>query len=615
MTEQIVECVPNFSEGRDKAVIDQITREITGVSGTTLLSCEMGADVNRTVVTFIGSPAAVEEAAYRAIKKAAELIDMRRHKGAHPRMGATDVCPFVPVSGVSMDDCVAISQSVGKRVGETLGIPVYLYEASARKPEWQSLANVRAGEYEALPKKLKDPEWRPDFGPAEFNPRAGATAIGAREFLIAYNINLNTKDKQLAMDIAFELREKGRSVRTGDIDPVYMNGDLVKYRDGHYPCGDCDFVGQTFAETCNHTRQVHDYDLVALMKAHDSDPDKPEGWSVKQPGKFKQVRAIGWYVDEYKRAQITINFTNYKVTPPHIVVEAAREMAARRGLVVTGCEVVGLVPFPWIYEAGQYYLRQQGKSAGVPVMDVIETAVQSLGLNDVVPFHAEEKILGLPKDAANALVSLKASELVHEVSRDTPAPGGGSIAALAGALGAALASMVSNLTIGKKGYEAVQKDLLALAEKAQGIKDRLLKAVDDDTAAFNDYLEATRLPSSSPEEKQARQEAIQAGLKTAVNVPLTTARLSLEALHLAAEVAGKGNLNSVSDAGVGAQCALTGVIGGVLNVLINLPQIKDDSFKNEMKTTCAELEQQARDLAGQCLGEVKAKVASLGRAK
>ena len=399
MTEKIVECVPNFSEGRNKDVINEITAEITGVAGVTLLSAEMGADVNRTVVTFIGSPEGVKEAAFRAIKKAAELIDMQQHSGAHPRMGATDVCPFVPVNGVTMGDCIVLSKEVGKRVGDELGIPIYLYEESATKPEWQSLATVRKGEYEALPTKLKDANWKPDFGPAEFNPGAGATAIGAREFLIAYNINLNTRDKGLAMDIAFELREKGRSVRTGNIDPIYMAGDLVKYRENNYPCGSCNFVGKTFAETDQHTRDKHDYNLYELLKSHGSDPDNPVGWSVKEPGIFKNVRAIGWYVEEFKRAQITINFTNYKITSPHVLVEKARELALKRGVIVTGCEVVGLVPFQWIYEAGKYYLRKQGKSAGIPVADIIETAIQSLNLNDVTEFDPKEKILGLPVTA------------------------------------------------------------------------------------------------------------------------------------------------------------------------------------------------------------------------
>jgi glutamate formiminotransferase/formiminotetrahydrofolate cyclodeaminase len=496
-------------------------------------------------------------------------------------------------------------------VGEELGIPVYLYEESARKPEWRSLANIRTGEYEALPEKMTDPEWKPDFGPSQFNARAGATAVGAREFLIAYNINLNTKDKQLAMDVAFELREKGRSVRTGNTYPVYMRGDLVKYKENHYPCGNCDFVGKTFPETREHCRAEHDYDPYDLLDVHGSDAGNPVGWSVKQPGKFKNVRAIGWYVDEYKRAQITINFTNYKITPPHIVVEEARKMAAERGLVVTGCEIVGLVPFPWIYEAGKYYLNKQGKPTGVPVSDVIEMAIFSLGLNDVAPFNPQEKILGLPKFPQKALVEMKTNELVHEVSRDTPAPGGGSIAALAGSLGAALASMVSNLTIGKKGYEKVETDLLSLAEKAQTIKDQLLKAVDDDTNAFNAYMEATRLPNNTPGEKKTRNAAIQDGLKQAVKVPLNTANLSLEALKLAAEAVEKGNVNSVTDAGVGAQIAFTGVIGGNFNVLINLPQISDEQFKEEMKTVCANLEKEARVILDKTLNLVKEKITGL----
>ncbi len=607
MLDRIVECVPNFSEGRDKSVIDQITAEITAVNGTELLSCEMGADVNRTVVTFIGSPEAVAEAAFRAIKKAAALIDMRNHKGAHPRMGATDVCPFVPVNGVTMDDCVEISREVGKRVGEELGVPVYLYEASASKPEWQSLANIRTGEYEGLEARSSEDYWRPDFGPV-FNASSGATAIGAREFLIAYNITLNTRETQLAMDIAFELREKGRSVRTGNIEPVYMRGDLVKYREGHYPSGSCDFVGKTWEETCEYIQSEHGYDIKALLKAHGSNAENPIGWSVKQPGKFTHVRAIGWYVEEYKRAQITINFTNYKITPPHVVVDAAREAAARRGVIVTGCEIVGLVPFQWIYEAGKYYLRKQGKSAGVPVADVIECAIFSLGLNDVAPFDPAEKILGLPAEAASALVAMKTSELVHEVSRDTPAPGGGSIAALSGSLGAALASMVSNLTIGKKGYEAVQDDLLALAEKAQVIKDQLLVAVDADTDAFNDYMTATRLPKSTAAEKEKRSAAIQAGLKTAVNVPLTTAQLSFQAMEVCAEAAEKGNVNSVTDAGVGAQTAYGGVVGAVLNVLINLPQITDADYKKEMKATCSDLQNKAKKLLEKTLKEVNEKI-------
>ncbi len=612
MSEKIVECVPNFSEGRDKAIIDQITQSIQSVSGTKLLSVEMGADVNRTVVTFIGPPEAVEEAAFRAIKTAAELIDMRHHKGAHPRMGATDVCPFVPVEGVTMADCVEISRRVGKRVGEELGIPVFLYEESATCPERKNLANIRQGEYEGMAKKLKDPNWKPDFGPAALNKKAGVTAIGAREFLIAYNITLNTRETQYAMDIAFELREKGRSVRTGNVKPIYMRGDLVKYRENYYPCGSCEFVGKTFEETVFHCQEVHGYDLIRLLNMHDIDPDNLIGRSVKKPGIFTHCKAIGWYVEEYGRAQISINLTNYKITPPHLVLEKARELAAERGLVVTGSEVVGLIPFQALYQAGKYYLEKQGKSTGVPVKDVLETAIYSMGLNDVAPFRLEEKVLGLPRTDSGALVSMRTADLVHEVSRETPAPGGGSIAALAGSLGAALASMVSNLTVGKKGYESVSLELLELANRAQDIKDKLLKAVDDDTNAFNAYMEARRLPQNTPEEKKKREEAIQQGLKEAVMVPLNTTRLSLEALKIASKVAEIGNINSVTDAGVGAQIAFTGVRGGIFNVLINLPQITDEKFVNQMKTTCAEIEKESQKILDETIAMVKSKIEKLG---
>ncbi|MFZ0391260.1 MAG: glutamate formimidoyltransferase [Calditrichia bacterium] len=607
MPVQIVECVPNFSEGRDKTVIDQITAAIKSVSGTQLLSVEMGADVNRTVVTFIGSPEAVKEAAFLAIKTAAELIDMRKHKGAHPRMGATDVCPFVPVEGVTMQDCIRFSGELAQRVGDELKIPVYLYEESARKDNRRNLASIRKGEYEGLEKKLADPEWQPDFGPAGFNARSGATVIGAREFLIAYNITLNTKEKQYAMDIAFELREKGRSARTGNIEPVYMRGDLLKYEEGNYPCGDCDFVGQSMAETAAHCRENHNYDLTALLRSHGTDPADPHGRSVKSPGIFKEVKAIGWYVEEYGRAQISINLTNYKISSPHEVLEKTRELAAKRGLVVTGSEVVGLIPFQAIYQAGKFYLNRQGRSAGVPVQDVVNTAIYSMGLNDVAPFHPEEKILGLPKDDGG-LISLKTADLVHEVSRETPAPGGGSIAALCGSLGVALAAMVSNLTVNKKGYEDAWEECKELAAQAQQVKDQLLKAVDDDTNAFNAYMEARRLPQKTPEQQQARETAIQEGLKQAVKVPLQTATLSFSAMEIAARAVEIGNKNSVTDAGVGAQAAFTGVKGGIFNVLINLPQISDKTFVEDMKQTCSRIEQDARELLDKTLRQVQEKI-------
>lgn len=609
--QQIVECVPNFSEGRDKDKMDQITSAIEAVADIRLLSVEMGADVNRTVVTFVGPPQAVKEAAFQGIKKASEIIDMRKHQGAHPRMGATDVCPFVPVEGVTMEDCVAISKEVGKRVGEKLNIPIYLYENSAQKPDRNNLANIRQGEYEGMEKKLKDPHWKPDFGPSRFNETTGVTAIGAREFLIAYNITLNTKEKQYAMDIAFELREKGRSARKNVSDAVYMRGDLLKYAENYFPCGDCEYVGDSLKKTAIHCQDEHRYDLYELLKSHETDPENVLGRSVKTPGIFKQCKAIGWYVEEYGRAQISINLTDYNITPPHLVLEKARELAQLRGLIVTGSEIVGLIPFQAIYQAGRYYLEKQGRSTGVPVRDIVDMAIHSMGLNDVTPFDPQEKILGLPRTESGPLVSLSTAELIHEVSRETPAPGGGSIAALAGSLGAALASMVSNLTVGKKGYEKVWQELKELADRSQKIKDKLITAVDDDTNAFNDYMDARRLPQNSTEEKRIRNEAIEEGLKQAVRVPLSTAQLSLDALKIAKRVVEIGNVNSITDAGVGVQIAFTGVRGGIFNVLINLPQIKDNKFIEEMKKSCKSIEDEAKIQLNETMTQVKEEIDKL----
>jgi len=611
--QKIVECVPNFSEGKNKDVIEEITSEIRSVTGIDLLSVEMGADVNRTVVTFVGIPESVGEAAFLAIKKAASLIDMSKHKGSHPRMGATDVCPFVPVNDISMEEVVELSKNVAGRVGDELKIPVYLYEESASKPEWQSLANIRKGEYEALAEKLKDPFWKPDFGPAKFNAKSGATAIGAREFLIAYNITLNTKEKKYATDIAFELREKGRSVRTGNITPFYFKGDLVKNQPDRFPCGSCEFIGKSIEETTAHCLSKHHYNLSDLYDLHGTDPEDPSGRSVKKPGKFRHCRAIGWYVEEYGRAQISINFTNYKISPPHLVLEETRKLATERGLIVTGSEVVGVIPFPAIYQAGKYYLEKQEKSTGIPAKDIIETAIHSMGLNDVSPFEPTKKIIGLPRPNPGDLIEMNTKDFVDEVSRDTPAPGGGSIAALAGALGAALASMVSNLTVGKKGYEAEEEVLKQLAEQAQEIKDKLLKAVDEDTNAFNAYMEAQRLPQTTENEKTNRQKAIQNGLKQAINVPLITANLSFEGMKVAAKVVEKGNINSVTDAGVGAQIAHTGIIGGIYNVLINLSSISDEEYKKEMKVKCAQLEQESEKILKETTSLVKEKIAQLNK--
>ena len=595
MTDALIECVPNFSEGRNKEVIKQITDSIEAVSGIKLLDVDPGAEMNRTVVTFIGQPQAVKEAAFQGIKKASQLIDMSKHKGSHPRMGATDVCPFVPVSGLTTEECIELAEDVAKRVGEELGIPVYLYEKSARCPERVNLAIIRQGEYEGLAEKLKQPDWQPDCGPAEFNARSGATVIGVREFLIAYNISLNARESKFATDIAFELREKGRSARRGNIHPYYFKGqEILKYREGNYPCGSCDFDGKTIAETIAHCRDAHHYDLAELLILNGIDPKKPEGQSVKKPGKFRHCKAIGWMVPEYDRAQLSINLTNYKVTAMYHVLEETRRLAAERGLVVTGSEIVGMVPYPALLETGKYYLQKQGRSAGIPVKDILETAVQSLGLRDVSDFVIEERVLGLPQAMNGPLVRMNLGAFVDEVSRESPAPGGGSIAALAGALGAALSSMVSNLSANNRGSEEVDRILNEAAEKAQAIKDGLIQAIDADTNAFNAYMEARRLPSKTAEEKAQKLAAEQQGLKDAVHVPLQTARLSCEAIAVAVTVVEHGNPNSISDVGVGAHIAFSGVKGGIYNVLINLKDIKDEAFIKEMKKNCGALEKKAK---------------------
>lgn len=594
MSDKLIECVPNFSEARDLTIIKQITDEIEKIEGCRLLDVDPGADMNRTVVTFVGTPESVKKAAFNAIKKAGELIDMRKHKGSHPRQGATDVCPFVPVSGVTTEECIELSKEVAKRVGEELKIPVYLYEKSAQKPERQNLANIRRGEYEALEEKLKKPEWAPDYGPSEFNAEAGATVIGVREFLIAYNISLNTRESKHATDIAYELREKGRSARRGNTDPYYYKGtEILKYETGKYPCGSCGFDGSTMQETIEHCKNEHGYDLEALLKVNAIDPAKPEGKSVKKPGLFQHCKAIGWMVDAYDRAQISINLTDYNVTNMHDVLEETRMLATARGLVVTGSEIVGMVPFPALMKAGGFYLRRQERSAGVPVIDVLNTAVQSLGLNDVSPFKIKERVLGLPSEGD--LVKMKLNDIIDEVSRESPAPGGGSIAALAGALGASLSSMVSNLTANNRGSDDVDDILNDSAEKAQEIKNKLVKAIDDDTNAFNSYMAARRIPARTEEEKKAKFDAEQAGLKEAVSVPLNTAKLSLEAIKIAGIIADYGNPNSITDVGVGASIAHTGVIGGIYNVLINLKDIKDESFVLEMRNICGSIKKEASE--------------------
>ena len=595
MSERIVECVPNFSQGRDPAAIAAITDAVASVAGVRLLDVDPGADTNRTVVTFVGTPEAVEEAAFRAVAKAAQVIDMATHHGAHPRMGATDVCPFVPVSGVTLQECADIARRLGRRVGDELGIPVYLYEAAASVPQRRNLAAVRRGEYEGLAAKLRDPDWAPDFGPATPHPRAGALITGAREFLIAYNVTLNTRDKALATDIAFELREKGRVARTPNPSPAYSRGTVLTYASGAYPCGSCAFVGDTFDATVAHCADAHGYDLRALLALNDVPADAVEGRKVYKPGLFKECKAIGWVVPEYDRAQISINLTDFHVTPPHLVLEEARRLASERGLVVTGSELVGMVPFEALAEAGWYYLARQGRTPGVPVRDRLATAVQSMGLSDVAPFDLDAKVLGLPA-APGPLASMTVTALADEVSRDTPAPGGGSIAALAGALAAALASMVASLTQGRGGDPHVDAAMVEVSLEAQRVKDALIAAVDADTDAFTAYMEARRLPAASPEQKAARESAMQAGLKTAIAVPLESARASLAAMRLAERAARHGLPASITDAAVGVQLGFAGVRGGVWNAEVNLRDITDAGSVTATRAECSRLVAEASEV-------------------
>jgi glutamate formiminotransferase / formiminotetrahydrofolate cyclodeaminase len=573
----IVECVPNISEGRNPSVIKEVTDAIEAVAGVRLLDVDPGEMTNRTVITFVGAPDAVMEAAFQTVKRASEVIDMTQHSGAHPRMGATDVVPFVPVAGVTMEECAEMARTVGNRIGSELGIPVYLYEHAASRPERENLAKVRSGEYEGLREKLTDPEWAPDFGPAEHNPGAGATAVGAREFLVAYNINLNSTDRRYANEIAYVLRERGRWKRTGNTAPFYYKGDPVSFaEDGTYPCGPCDFVGSSFAELETHYADVHGGDLRARYEDLEIDPDDPKG-HVFADGQFTHVKAIGWVIDEYNRAQISMNLTNYKISPPHEVLEAAREEARKRGIILTGSEVVGLIPFDSIRESGRYYRRKMMKSTGIPVPDLVDTAIQSMGFDDVAPFDPAEKVLALPV-VEGPLVQRQTFDFVDEVSRDSAAPGGGSVAALSGSLGAALGGMVANLSVGKGEYDDRYDTLCALAERAQVVKDALVRGVDEDTEAFDEVIAGLRMAKDTPEERAVRAEAIQAGYKAATLVPLETVERCRDALVICREMVSQAPEEMMSDVGTGGLMARAGLIGAAYNVRINLKSIKDEAW-------------------------------------
>jgi len=584
--QKIVECVPNFSEGNDLNKINLITDSIKNIEGVILLDVDPGKDTNRTVVTIVGEPDAVAEAAFQAIKTASHAIDMSQQKGTHPRMGATDVCPFVPVSNVTMDECVKLSKQVGKRVGDELDIPVYLYEKSAQKPDRTNLAKIRVGEYEGLAEKLKDPHWKPDFGPIKFNPQAGATVMGGREFLIAYNINLNTSDARIANDIAFELREKGRSVRIPNpLSNNLLDGSILRYADKSFPCGHCDKVYTSIADLEKHYSEIHSLDFKEILKSYAYSDTNLIGKAVKKWGLFKDVKAIGWYVDQFKRAQISINFNNFKISSIHDVFDKACELATKRGVRITGSELVGLIPLEAILMAGKYYLKKQGSTIGIPEEMIIETAVQSLGLNDVTPFIPDEKIIDFAvKSKECKLIDLSVKGFTDELSSNSPAPGGGSVAALSGSLGAALTSMVAALSYEKKGYLQKRDMMESVGEKTQKIKSRLSLLIDEDTNAFNKVMAANRISATTPTEIIKKEKTVLNANKYAAEIPLEVAETSFKLFELIEILVNEGNPNSVSDVGVAGENAFTAVRGACLNVLINLDGIEaDQNYVNNMK--------------------------------
>ena len=553
---QIIECVPNFSEGRDPAVIRLITDEIQSVAGVKLLNVDPGQATNRTVVTFVGAPAAVTEAAYRAIKKAGEVIDMSRHSGEHPRMGATDVCPLIPIAGISMAETAEHARRLGERVGRELGLPVYLYEYAQSNPARKNLSVIRAGEYEGFAKKIMRPEWKPDFGPAEFDAKRGATVIGARELLVAYNVNLNTTSTRRANAVAFDVREAGRPKQDAA-------GQVVQ-----------DAIGQP----------------------------------LNIPGTLKAVKAIGWFIEEYGVAQVSINLTDLAVTPVHVAFDEVCRAARERGLRVTGSELVGLVPLQSLLDAGRYFLRKQQRSVGVSEKELIKIAVRSLGLNELAPFKPEERVIVylLRDPAKTRLVRLDLRAFADQTASESPVPGGGSVSAYAGALGAALGTMVANLSSHKAGWDARWEEFSGWAEQGQRIKDELLALVDEDTAAFSRILAALALPKGTAAEKTARTAAIQAATRTAIEVPFRVMQLCAEALPLAVAMAKQGNPNSVSDAGVGALCARAAVRGAYLNVRINAKGLADRNYVRQVVRKGAAIEKKALALEQKALATVRA---------
>ena len=520
---QLIECVPNFSEGNDIVIIRQITDEIEKIEGVRLLNVDPGKATNRSVVTFVGEPAQVIEAAYQAIKKAGELIDMSKHKGEHPRMGATDVCPLIPIANITMEETAVFAQQLAKRVGDDLQIPVYLYEAAQSNPARNNLSVIRVGEYEGFFKKIKLPEWKPDFGPQEFDAKRGGTVIGARDFLVAYNINLNTTSTRRANAIAFDIREAGRNIEVN-------------------------------------------------------------GQKINQPGSLKFVKAIGWYIDEYGVAQISINLTNINKTPVHIAFDECCAKATARGIRVTGSELVGLIPLKAMLDAGKYFLQKQQRSIGVSENELIKIAVKSLGLDELTPFNSQERIIEyLLADLADSkLVNMKLNAFADETASESPAPGGGSIAAYVGALGASLATMVANLSSHKKGWDERWEEFSNWASKGQQVKDELIKLVDADTAAFNKIMEAFALPKTTDEEKVKRTNRIQEATKNAIEIPFKVMQTAAAAMPIVQAMATIGNPNSVSDAGVAALCIRSAVMGAFMNVRINAGSYNDKNYVTEI---------------------------------
>ena len=558
---KLIECVPNFSEGVNLAIIKQITDEVESVEGVRLLNVDPGKATNRTVVTFVGEPEQVIEAAFLAIKKAGELIDMSKHKGEHPRMGATDVCPLIPISNISMKETAVYAQQLAKRVGEELNIPVYLYEGAQADKKRSNLSVIRAGEYEGFFKKIKLPEWKPDFGPAEFDVKRGGTVIGARDFLIAYNVNLNTTSTRRANSIAFDVREAGRVLREGD--PI--NGKIVTDENG-----------------------------------------KPK--SV--PGSLKFVKAIGWYIEEYGIAQISMNLTNIEVTPVHIAFDEVCKKAAERGMRVTGSELVGLIPLKAMLDAGKYFLLKQQRSVGVSEKELIKIAIKSMGLDELGPFIPEERIIEyLLKDKlASKLINMTLTDFADETASESPAPGGGSIAAYAGVLGASLATMVANLSSHKKGWDSRWEEFSEWAEKGQYYKDELLRLVDLDTVAFNKIMEGFSLPKSTDEEKAIREKAIQDATKYAIEIPFKVMQMAHGSLEVIKAMAEIGNPNSVTDAGVAALCARTAVLGAFMNVKINASGYNDKVYTADIIKEGEELERQAIAIEAEVIGLVNSKI-------